>query len=345
MRIGLTTLLLGGIILAHTSCGESSKNPSTTNTPGETPELPGYVLENEFLHLRVVDNSERYFHNNDAFSTGMNGLAVLIHKDQRKNIYSFAGLNLECTRTDPPAGKYQDLWNAPRVAPMRIRRISDSSVMLGQSAEDASGLNFEVVFTLHGQYVDQVITCWPDHDIGSSSSFWASYMNQVQYTSLFLRAPPQEDQGEQWFEITSAGHSAEDGLGVYARGYDPFGLEWHEHLADNPLLRQEITETPASRQATLDAGFKPYPQMAMDHFYYGLIDEYLYLMIFREPEFSFWISASGSETLRQPAWDYQIISGPQKAGEKRSYHVRLVYKPFAGIEDILAEVARFVNEN
>jgi len=45
--------------------------------------------------------------------------------------------------------------------------------------------------------------------------------------------------------------------------------------------------------------------------------------------------------VRRPAWDFGIWSGPQEAGERRTHYVRLVYKPFAGIDDVLEEVQRF----
>ncbi len=54
-----------------------------------------------------------------------------------------------------------------------------------------------------------------------------------------------------------------------------------------------------------------------------------------------WISGSGAEVVRRPAWDYAIDSGPQKTGERRRFLVRLVYKPFAGLDDVLREVERF----
>lgn len=53
-------------------------------------------------------------------------------------------------------------------------------------ASEASGLNHEIVFTIADSYIDQTITTWPDHDINSSHTFYASYMNQGQNTSLFL---------------------------------------------------------------------------------------------------------------------------------------------------------------
>jgi hypothetical protein len=74
------------------------------------------------------------------------------------------------------------------------------------------------------------------------------------------------------------------------------------------------------------------------------VDEYVLIMIFKEPVFSMWMSASGSMAIRCPAWDYEFNSGSQKANENRSYHVRAVYKKYEGIEDVLEEVNRFTDD-
>ena len=306
--------------------------------------IPGITIESEQLHVRFVDNSARFVHISDSYQKGMNGIASLIHRNQGKNIFATVGMNLECTHTDPPHGQLKDLWNAPRVGPMEMEQVDPVTVRYTQKASEVSGLNMEMLFTVGGSFIDQTITIWPDHNIESSSSFFASYMNQVQNTSLFIRTPEGQDGDKQWLEITSAGHNASDGTGVFSRPFDPEGMSWNDYLIDNPLLRQRIIETPGSRQATLDAGFSEYPSKRIDHFYYGLVDDFVYLMIFREPEFIFWISASGGQAVRSPAWDYEFRSGPQKAGEKRTYHLRLVYKPFESIEDILMEVNSFLSE-
>ena len=47
-------------------------------------------------------------------------------------------------------------------------------------------------------------------------------------------------------------------------------------------------------------------------------------------------------TARNPAWDYLFFSGARKANEKRTLHVRAVYKKYQGIDDVLSEVGRFL---
>lgn len=76
-------------------------------------EIPGILLENQTLRVRIIDNRIRYNSNLDGYLKGMNGLAALIHADQRKNIFATVGMNLEMTETEPPYGEYQDTWNAP----------------------------------------------------------------------------------------------------------------------------------------------------------------------------------------------------------------------------------------
>lgn len=327
-----------------------TKHPDMAGTIKSTGEsesvkaqnIPGIVLENQNLKVRIVDNGKRYNSIFDHHLEGMNGIAVFMHSVQRKNIFSTVGMNLEETHTKPPYGEQKDVWNAPRVAPMHIEQIDALTVMLTQSAKEASGLNFEISFHLGEYYIDQTITFWPDIDIEYSNAFFASYMNQVQNTSLYLRRPENSENPGEWLEVVSAGHGGEGE--IYARPIDPTGLKWHEFQKDNPLLRQAIQHTPETKQATLQAGFSPYTERIPDHFWFGFVDEYVLIMIFKEPSFSMWMSASGSLTTRNPAWDYAFSSGPQKANEKRTYHVRAVYKKYAGIQDILAEVNRFLNQ-
>jgi hypothetical protein len=334
--------VLTSTVISASSCdsaGSEAKRESSDQ------ELPGIEIVSGQLKVRFVDNATRHIHLNDSYQDGMNGIASLIHSSQGKNIFATSGMNLECTHTDPPAGALKELWNAPRVGAMKMEQVDPFTVKYSQNSAEVSGLNMEIVFRVGESHIDQTITTWPDQDIESSSSFWASYMNQVQYTSLFIRNPEETGKGKEWLEIASAGHSASDGVGIFARPYDPCGMTWENHLKDNPLLRQAIIESPESRQATLDAGFTTYPSKKMDHFYYGLVDNFVYLMIFREPDFIFWTSASGGAAVRSPAWDYEFISGPQMANERRSYHVRLVYKPFVSMEDILNEVESFLKGN
>ena len=63
---------------------------------------------------------------------------------------------------------------------------------------------------------------------------------------------------------------------------DPFGLEWYEFHKDNPLLRQAIQHSPETKKATMDAGFSIYTEKNPDHFWFGFVDDYVLIMIFKE---------------------------------------------------------------
>lgn len=307
--------------------------------------LPGIELARPPLRIRVVDNSARYFHLSDTVVTGMNGLASLIHEGQNKNILAYCGMNLEETKTNPPYGALEKLWNAPRVAPMRIERVDPCSVKLTQAAAEAAGLNHEIIFTLGESCVDQTIVTWPDQNIESSHAFYATYMNQPQNTSLFLHGVLQDNGKSQWMELTSPGHGG-DGA-VFFRPIEPEGKVWHEFLTDNPVKRQGRFRSVQTIAAAEKAGFKAGAIKGFDNFMFGLFDEYVLLFIFApraDTRFGMWISSSGALAVRCPAWDYIIDSGAQKAGERRTFNVRLVYKPFIDVNDVLAEVKRFNEE-
>ena len=58
-------------------------------------EPEGVILESEQLRIRVVDNQPRLLAATDRIEPGYNGLACLLHRGQRRNVLSHAGLNFE----------------------------------------------------------------------------------------------------------------------------------------------------------------------------------------------------------------------------------------------------------
>ncbi len=305
----------------------------------ERAEWPGIVLRRGPLRARVLDNCPRLIHLTDSVTDGGNGLASLIHDGQNKNVFAFCGMNLEECRTEPPAGAARDLDHPPRRAPMGLEAIDPTTALLTQSAQEGAGLNFEIEFALGESWVDQTITTWPDHDIRSSHHFYASYVNQVQNTSLFLRGRLDGQGGKQWLEATSPGHGG-DGS-VFFREVELEGMAWHELLADNPVRRQKRFRDEEAVAAARAVGFRSGKLAEWDNYFFGLMDDYVLLYIFREPVFGMWMSSSGGMAVRSPAWDYMVNDGPQAAGEKRAYHVRLIYEPYAGIGAVLQRVAQF----
>jgi len=303
--------------------------------------LPGITISNENLRIRAVDNAPRYNHHVDAVRGGMSGLAALIDRKHHKNIFSLHGLHCEGARSRPANGKSAVSKEcAPSAAPMTLNQTGPDTIHLLQSGSEASGLNMDIEFKLGARHVDQTVTLWSDCDIDSFDTFWSSQMNQVQCTSLFMQGLLQRARGPQWVEVTSAGYCADNR--VYYRPFDPTEMTWADHVIDNPVRRQKPKADEESVAATLKAGFvvnEP-NKCPFAGFYYGIIDDYCYLMIFREPAFYFWTCVAGAAQ-RNPCWDYGIAGGAMKSGERRAYHLRLVFKPYAGVEDILQEVQAF----
>ena len=301
--------------------------------------MVGIELSDGALTARVTDNSERFISQSDRAMSGYNGLASLRDSRQGKNIFVHAGLNYECGSAEPKMGRHRDAWNAPRLAPMALERLEGNRVRLSQNGDDAAGLGVMSEYVLRQPYVDLTVTFWPDVDIDSSTTFWASYMNQVQNTSLFLRGVVRDGDRPTWLEYTSAGHGK-----TFVRAFDPTGMQWHEYLRDNPVLRQRMEDRPEGVAAAEEAGFAEAEIASFDLFQFGFIDDYLFLLIFRQGSgvrIYPWISAVGGGAIRSPAWDFGVKSGAQKAGERRTFDARLVFKPFQGIEDVLHEVTGF----
>lgn len=310
------------------------------------PELPGILLESDHLRARFVDNTSRLNVAGDGVLPGYSGVASLVYTGQERNIFGPGGLNYEMGSTLPKQGKLADLWNAPRIAPIKLEKLDARTVCLTQKGADAAGLNVEIVYRLGDSHIDQTVTTWPDTDIESSRTFWASYLLFIRNTSLYLRAALKDDPEMRWREMTSAGHNG-SGRGTYFRSCELAGKAWHELLADDPVSRQAVFETPESRAATEAAGFRLGEITAFGNFYFGFVDDFVALTIFRPPARGYFmpcLSASGAQALRRPAWDFSIESGPQRAGERRTYRWRFVYKPYAGPNDVLQEVEHFRKE-
>jgi hypothetical protein len=325
-------------------CKQPLASPSNSTQAGErgtdaTVQAPGIQIINGPLSARFLDNTPQYIYPLDMVVPGMNGLFSLKHAGQNKNIFVCAGMNYETCEVLPPAGKRHKQWNAPRLAPMSMEQTGRYSVRFSQQGVEASGLNIQIDFAVGETHIDQTITTWPDQDIQSSKALWASYMNNVQNTSIYLRGLVDGESTPRWLEVARVGTRIP---GNMWRNFDPAGKSWDQHLIDNPVRRQcIIDETPEAIAAAKAAGFQTKPFRWLDQFFYGLVDEYLFLIVLGEPLFELFYSPSGGAAKRLPAWDYSFNSGPQKVGEHRVYHVRLVYKPFAGVEDVLREVMDF----
>ncbi|MCK5462480.1 MAG: hypothetical protein KAI95_05665, partial [Bacteroidales bacterium] len=132
---------------------ECNNPPDKEARMNQADNLPGIEIIKPPLKVRFTDNSPRYIHITDSYQQGMNGIASLIHTGQRKNIFATAGMNLEETETDPPAGKLKDLWNAPRVGFMKMEQIDSFTVKYSQIASEVSGLNIEILFIVGESYI------------------------------------------------------------------------------------------------------------------------------------------------------------------------------------------------
>ena len=164
-------------------------------------------------------------------------------------------------------------------------------------------------------------------------------MNQVQNTSLFMRGRLEGETDARWLEATSPGHGG-DGT-VFYRTFDPRGKAWHEFLDRQPGAAPEAVPRRGEHRGGRAVGLPRGQAGGLGGFFFGFVDDFVALYIFREPVFHMWMSASGGTAVRSPAWDYYVNDGPQRAAERRTFHVRLVHKPYAGLEDVMAEVGRF----
>jgi hypothetical protein len=80
-------------------------------------------------------------------------------------------------------------------------------------------------------------------------------------------------------------------------------------------------------------------------FYYGLVHELLFLMMFRQPErfrFAYSPCGGGKEPAWCPAWDYVLFLEDARLDHPYVWDLCLVVKPYEGRRDVLAEVRRYL---
>ena len=112
----------------------------------------------------------------------------------------------------------------------------------------------------------------------------------------------------------------------------------------------------------LGAGFNPlvhsrFPQQNLSRFYFGLVDgdgqigasddTMVYIMMFDRREsirfamWNFYRDETGQPDVHSPAWNWQFVIRNPVVGQQYGYRARVVYKPWAGREDVAREYQRW----
>jgi hypothetical protein len=307
---------LGLIILSSCQLRQSGHEADgqLSLRPDQIEPQPVIRLSNGVIDVVFVDNTAF----GEEHRAGYNGIAELTHKLQDSSVFVpyFAGFNLEhIFGGDSLAELFE-----PRKHPMELFKVSDNEVLLYQSPTSLSGVESQTVFKLTGShYIDVVFRCII-HDgkffkHGYAGLFWASYIHEP-------------DDKKIYFQGSEGGSDATGWISAYSTEH---GLK-STHLGRNE--KDKIYFAP-NFNATLASHFSDYRYGRP--FYYGRFHNMVLAYMFRPEEgIRFSQSPTGGGDLN-PAWDFQFIVPDFEVGREYSFQARIMYKEFAGENDVLEE--------
>jgi hypothetical protein len=271
-------------------------------------------MSNGELDVVFVDNNSF----GEEHRAGYNGIAELRHKSQDSSVFVpfYAGFNLEhIFGGDSLAELFE-----PRKHPMELYKISDHEVILYQSPTPLSGVESQTVFKLgSSHYIDVVFRCiFHDRKFfqhGYAGLFWASYIHGPSDKKIYFRGSVKGSAFINWI----AAYSSEHGLKS-------------THVGRNE--KNDIYFAP-NFNARLASHFSDY---SYDQpFFYGRFHHMVLAYMFQpEDGIRFSQSPTGGGELN-PAWDFQFIVPDFEVGREYSFKGRIMYKEFAGENDVLDE--------
>lgn len=269
---------------------------------------------------------------NTAFSghsEGQNGIASLVHAADPTPIFQpgSSGLNFEFIFDGQKWYKSREEVFEPRVSPMTILRLSETSVELHQPRSNLHRLESWTRFTMvPPHYIDMQFTSVPHastFDRGYIGLFWASYINTaVQREYYFIGRAPRDVQSR-WLAFLAPAHNAGSSV---------------RHISDS--------RDPSFKEDYPSRLFNNYADMRYSYpFYYGRRGRMMLALMFDQPgaiRFSHSPTSGapmGSES--RPAWDFYYLIHNYRVGTSYGFNARLVYKPFVSSEDVIVEYERW----
>ncbi|MBI2498195.1 MAG: hypothetical protein HYV75_09905 [Opitutae bacterium] len=267
----------------------------------------------------------------DGHAAGYNGIFWMTGADEKESVYAPAsgGLNLEhyfdarSFKGNPP------VLFEPRYAPMKFRRLDATTAELTQAATPLYGVESRTVFALkEPHYIDIDYTATPAHGGfagGFLGVFWASYINAPLDKSMYFLRPDKNPGERLWTQFATQVHGRDSAVlpagdeSNFALGDDPKSL--FRHLS--PLRYAEPFFYGRFRDMVLIYVFKPNPYLRFAHSPTGGAR-----------------TARGDDT--NPAWDFHLVMPEAEALKGCRLSMRIIYKRWAGRDDVLREVHQWL---
>ncbi len=264
---------------------------------------------------------------------GYNGIFSLTTPGANESAFvpAFSGLNLEHYFDARQARGNQQVVFEPRHAPMQFRRLGPTKAELVQPATPVFGVESSTVFELkEPYYIDVSYRGTPrkgGFEGGFLGVFWASYINAPLDKSIYFLDGSSTLAAPRWVQFATQAH----------------GRDSTVRAADDKL-ELAMGEDPRS----LFRNFSPLRYGAP--FFYGRFHDQVLIYIFRpNPHLRFAHSPTGGSRTAagddsNPAWDFQLVMPEAEAMRGLHLEMRIVYKPWAGREDVLREVRSWLND-
>ena len=298
---------------------------------------PAQITQSDTV-LLTNDNFRGVLHDNVSNKArqgaGFNPLTHFLYP--RQNIYrdDAVGLNFEHIMNGAAADAEISMFT-PRRDSCYLKIYNDSTAsIIHSSAYSSWGIESEMVYRFNGKFyldLDFTVTLKKDKfPLGYIGFMWASYMNCTFDRRIYFIG--KNEGREEWMafgENTKKGFETGT-IGYYSTGHLPY---------EQGAKTLNIIEDPMKKFV--------YP------FYYGLVhgsgdpsstqDTMVYIVMFDQKEpirfamWNFFRNAEGKPDTHSPAWDWQYVIRSPQLNEAYHYRARIVYKPFAGREDVKKE--------
>jgi hypothetical protein len=318
-----------------------SVNPSVFTHPGNA-EGKGFRWRTLSMVNRSIQLSNGHFsgllHDNEAnkhrAGAGFNPLTHRRYPTQNLYRDDAVGLNFEHIFNGTEADADICMFT-PRRDACEVIEHSESSASIVHHAQDSEwNIESEMRYTFSSEScIDLQFTVIPRENrfpLGYVAFMWASYMNHTVDRRIYFWG--REGQKERWVTF---GESLETGFETGTIAYCDV----------SPLPYEQATKTLNIIEHPTEKFVYP--------FYYGLVhgsggvdnpdDTMVYIMMFDQKapiRFAMWNfikDSAGKPDTHSPAWDWQYVIHQPQIDQEYGYRARVVYKPFKGRDDVMAE--------
>ena len=254
---------------------------------------------------------------------GYNGIPRLRHRDSHHPfLTSASGLNCEFF-FDEKRWSFEPRWKDIerfQAQPSRVKAISDSEAHLEIEAGEDWGIKVETTFRLEAPYfldLEHSFTPTREDKIpgGFLGAFWASYIQAPRNPGYYVWGRVSPRIRPSWHNIYDALNL--ETVGVIGAERGPVGGSLRGPA--KPLI------------------YDLSPVRYVEPLMVGRVHDMLLAFLFQpaeDLEIRPAFNAQGGG-VGVPAWDYQAVVPNPKVGRRYSFKVRVVYKPFEGLDEAL----------